>query len=178
MTRAEPSAASAPTLLEQLESIHAASHAWARACAGDPADAADVLQSAYEKVLDGRARFDGRSALKTWMFGVIRRTALENRRRAFFRTLGLGRFGREPNPVTPAAADRAAEASEAARAITAGLAKLAARQREVLHLVFYEGLTVEAAAAVMGVGVGSARVHYDRGKKRLAALLEEKGIEP
>jgi RNA polymerase sigma-70 factor (ECF subfamily) len=41
----------------------------------------------------------------------------------------------------------------------------------VLHLVFAEGMTVEGAAAVMGIGAGSARVHYDRGKKRLRALL-------
>jgi len=41
----------------------------------------------------------------------------------------------------------------------------------VLHLVFAEDFTVEGAAAVMGIGVGSARTHYDRGKKRLKALL-------
>ena len=51
------------------------------------------------------------------------------------------------------------------------LLRLSARQREVLHLVFSEDFTVEGAAVVMGIGVGSARVHYDRGKKRLRALL-------
>ena len=55
------------------------------------------------------------------------------------------------------------------------LARLSPRQREVLHLVFTEEWTVEAAAEAMGIGVGSARVHYDRGKKRLRALLAEGG---
>jgi RNA polymerase sigma-70 factor (ECF subfamily) len=45
------------------------------------------------------------------------------------------------------------------------------RQQDVLHLVFYQGLTVEEAAHVMAVSVGAARTHYARGKARLAELL-------
>ena len=42
--------------------------------------AEEVLQDVYWKVLEGRARYDGRSTLKTWLFGVVRLTARELRR--------------------------------------------------------------------------------------------------
>jgi RNA polymerase sigma-70 factor (ECF subfamily) len=54
------------------------------------------------------------------------------------------------------------------------LRALPGRQRQVLHLVFHEDLTVEAAAGVRGVTVGSARTHYARGKARLRELLRDR----
>ena len=153
---------------ERLEALHEDAFAWSMACCGrDRSLAEEVLQMAYVKVLSGTARFEGRSALKTWLYGVIRRTAAEERRRVGLVALRLARFARlAPAPAPP-------EASTDVTPLARALPRLSPRQREVLHLVFVEGLSVEAAASVMGVGVGSARVHYDRGKKRLRALLED-----
>src|ERR1700737_868277 len=67
---------------QQLEALHPHSFGWAMACCDRRREEAeDVLHDAYVAVLDGQARFDGRSALKTWLFGVIRRTASARRRR-------------------------------------------------------------------------------------------------
>lgn len=165
---------------ERLERLHGASFAWAVTCChGDHAEAEEVLQTAYLKVLEGRARFAGRSSFKTWFFAVVRRTALERWRRRTLRRGLLLRWARQPSPASEAA-DPHAEAAHGQRSarIRGVLARLSLRQRQVLELVFYQDLTVGEAAAVLGTSVGSARVHYARGKKKvLAALAAEAGDE-
>ena len=60
-------------LERELEALHRASFGWALGCCRwDHEEAADVLQAVYLKVLEGKARFDGRSSLKTWLFATIR----------------------------------------------------------------------------------------------------------
>lgn len=157
-------------LEREIAELHVASFAWARACVGDDGEAEDVLQTTYEKIFSGRARSEGRASLKTWLFGVIRLTALEHRRRAWLRWLRFSPLTHEPEATTQAPND-------ASETIRRALAVLPERQRQVVHLVFYEDLTVDEAAACLAISVGSARVHYDRGKKRLRELLTESGVE-
>ena len=155
-------------LERELERLHAASFGWALGCCGrDHDEAQEVLQTVYVKVLDGKARFDGRSSLKTWLFAVIRRTALARRRTRWIRGLVLARLV----PPEPGDAVRDVERSDETSRLVAALRKLARRQREVLELVFYHDLTIEEAGHALRISVGSARVHYTRGKKRLEALL-------
>ena len=163
----------------QLERVHADCFGWAMSCCGrDRDDAEEVLQTVYLSVLDGRARYDARSSFRTWLFGVIRRTAASERRKAWLRGLlverevgsGKGEAGvLRPDPF--ARPDAEAETESRRDGLHRALTHLAARQREVLQLVFYHDLTVEEAAAVMRVSVGSARTHYARGKANLAVML-------
>ena len=154
----------------ELERHHADCFAWAMACCRrDRTEAEDVLQTSYLKVLDGRARFAGRSSLKTWLFGVIRRTALEHRRWRALRRFRSGSLAGRVDP-SPDAATAVGNSESAARLVSA-LATLTARQRELLHLVFYQDLTIAEAAGVLGISIGTARTHYERGKHRLRKLL-------
>ncbi|MDB4968503.1 MAG: polymerase sigma factor, sigma-70 family [Myxococcales bacterium] len=156
-------------LAGELAGIHPASFAWALTCCGfDRQEAEDVLQTAYLKMLDGRARFDGRSSLKTWLFAVVRRTAVDLRRRRWVASLGLERLFAA---FAPASSDEPAMESDERARVRAALARLSRRQREVLDLVFYHDFTVEEAARIMNVSVGAARVHYQRGKARLRGEL-------
>lgn len=177
----EPAPLGAAELEGRLADLHEDSFGWALSCCDwDHADAEDVLQTTYLKVVSGRARYGGRSTFRTWLFGVIRLTALEHSKRMRSQRERVRLMAAEVAvsvPVTAHAEEAAAavEAQELARTLEAALAELPERQREVLHLVFYQDLTVREAAQVMRVSVGAARVHYDRAKKRLRALLSEGG---
>jgi RNA polymerase sigma-70 factor (ECF subfamily) len=161
-----------------LERLHEESFGWALSCSGgDAARAEDVLQTAYVRVISGRAVYGQRSSFRTWLFGVIRRVALEEYRR--LRMEGERTVLLEDPAVQGMADERAgwSDEFESARALRAALEQLPERQGEVLHLVFYQDMSIADAAEVMEISVGSARTHYERGKARLRLLLEERGDE-
>jgi len=161
-------------LEQQLEELHPASFAWAHGLCGRDADEAqEVLQETYLKIFEGKARFDGRSTLKTWLFAVIRRTAAARRRLRWLRDLRFVFHDVSRVADDHESAERRVIHSERTSALLRALNRLARRQREVIELVFYHELTIEEAAAVVGVSVGTARVHYHRAKQRLLAELKE-----
>ena len=104
---------------------------------------------------------------------MIRRTAAERRRRERVQGLALARLfaGRAPPPRPDPEAET--QRSQIGARLVSALSLLPARQREVLHLVFYGEQSIQQAAVAMGVSLGAARTHYQRGKRRLRGLLEE-----
>jgi len=160
-------------LKAELEKLHPASFGWALSCCHrNAAEAEEVLQTVYLKILQGKAVYRGESKLQTWLFAVIRKTAISERRKQWLRTL-------VPGTTAEAVSELEAEfeRSEMQQRFQQALAKLPARQRETLHLVFYQDLSLSEAAQVMNISLGSARRHYERGKKRLRAILDREGVE-
>ena len=160
-------------LERQIAALHPASFAWALACTRwNAAEAEEVLQSVYLSILEGRARFDGRSAFKTWLFAVVRNMAARARRRRWLEARVPWRMllGSESELADPIGTE------ERGARIRRALGTLPARQREVLDLVFFHEMTVEKAAEVMEVSTGTARTHYHRGKLRLLELLGEEDV--
>jgi RNA polymerase sigma-70 factor, ECF subfamily len=154
----------------ELEQLHGQCFSWALTCTrGHRSEAEDVLQMTYLAIIEGRARFDGESSLKTWLFAVIRNHARSRSRHLRYVLQSLSR-------IAAFAADEQTrdEPHSETHRLVAALHALPNRQREVLDLVFYRGLAIAEAAKVLGIGLGTARVHYERGKatlrRQLAAL--------
>jgi len=151
-----------------LEAIHGQVYGWALSrCDFDHATAEDLMQQAYVELLSGSARFDNKSTLKTFVFSVVQNLARSRFRRISSRLRLVKQYQQE-------SASAVAQMSEPVddgvwRAVRA----LPARQRDIIELVFCRELTIEQAAAVMGVSTGTGRVHYDRAKKALRSRLQD-----
>jgi RNA polymerase sigma factor (sigma-70 family) len=162
--------AAAFDLAAEIGRLHSDAFRWALSCCWrDHAEAEEVLQTSYLKLLDGRARFRGTSTFKTFLYSVIRRTAAERRRRERVRRALLLQW----SPVSPPTVEQGPPPAVEVSRLRAALGALSSRQRETLELVFAHDLTLADAAAALGISLGSASVHYARGKERLRGLLAE-----
>ena len=150
-----------------LEAMHGQVFGWALSrCNYEQAVAEDLVQQAYVELLTGRARFDGASSLKTFVFAVVQNLARNRYRRLASRMRLAGELRAEAaeaatQPVEP----------DATSLIWDAVQRLPQRQRDIIELVFCRDLTVEEASRVMGVSTGTGRVHYDRAKKALRGNL-------
>ena len=162
-------------LKAELEKLHQASFGWALSCCRhNHSEAEEVLQMVYLKILQGKACFRGECKLQTWLFAVIRKTAIGERRKHVVRMLKSIAVSNSTSDAQP---EVKLERSEMQQRFHQALAGLPVRQRETLHLVFYQDLSLSEAAEVMNISVGSARRHYERGKKRLREALDREGVE-
>jgi len=157
----------------ELQRLHPETFGWALACCGrSRSEAEDVMQLSYVKVLEGSAKFDGRSSFRTWLFGVVRLTAMERRRRFALRNRLLKLWFLGQVESQEPGVEAGIEYSARSRQLVEGLKNLSRRQSEVLQLAFYHDMTLEQVAAVLDLSIGSVRTHYTRGKQNLARMLQ------
>jgi RNA polymerase sigma-70 factor, ECF subfamily len=183
---------SSPSLCDRALEHHQASLKWSLLCCGDHLDQAEeLLQELYVDLIEGTLTYEGRSSLKTWLFGVIRWRASTSHRKWTRRVKILRQrwrldelskrggssidAGGEPHPQL---SDPLRASIDAQRRVTIidSLNRLSPRQRRVIELVFYHDLTLEEASEVMSISLGSARTHYQRAKQKLSLLLSESEV--
>ena len=152
---------------QALEALHGEPFGWALSRCGynDPV-AEDLMQQAYVEILSGKARFDKKSSLKTFMFGVVQNLARSRFRRQNTRLRLVDSFAAEQQPSASPH-----EPDNNLKRVWEAVESLPQRQRDITELVFIRDMTIEEASNVMGVSVGTGRVHYDRAKKSLAESL-------
>lgn len=152
-----------------LSALHDQVFGWALSrCYYDRTQAEDLVQQAYVELLSGKARFEDRSSLKTFVFSVVQNLAKSRYRRLQTRLRVLKHVAQDLR-------ERSVPAIEVDdhSQIWCAVQRLPARQRDIIELKFCRDLSIDDAAVVMGISSGSARVHYDRAKKALRVKLEE-----
>lgn len=160
---------------QALAALHDGAFGWALSLTDyDTQAAEDVMQQAYVAVLEGSASFDGNASLRTWLYAVIRNTARRYQRtQKLQRTLVMRLQLAAPGPRHNNEMEVAPAVSESPQAVRMAMRNLPARQKQVLELVIDAEFSLEQAATVLGISVGSARTHYHRAKQSLHRALKE-----
>lgn len=104
-----------------------------------------------------------------WLYGVARRVLANHRRAGDRRDALAERAAAYAADAAPDLADAVGLRADLARA----LGQLTERDRELVLLVAWEGLTVAEAAAALGCSRGAAAVRLHRARRRLHTALND-----
>jgi len=156
----------------------------------------DVVQDTWVTVIRGLDRFEGRSTLKTWLFGILinvaRRRGEREGRTVPFSATGSGSdpwdgtvaltrlhhpdLGEGYWPSAPTWArdpGEAALAAEARMVVMNALARVSPAQREVLTLRDLEGWSGTEVSEVLGISDVNQRTLLHRARVAVRRALEE-----
>ena len=168
----------------------------ARAYVASDAVAEEVVQETWMAVVTGIDRFEGRSALGTWIFSILTNQAKTHssreKRAVPFSSLDTsdvegpvvdpdrfqknddawpGHWATPPRPWQKP--ERRLLSLEARDRLKAALAQLPDRQRMIVALRDVEGYPAEEVCDLLGLSPENQRVLLHRGRARLRAVLEE-----
>ena len=135
----------------------------------DRSAAEDVTAAAFERAYRKRSRYDARRGThRAWLFGIARNAALDElRRRRRFAELAD-----EPAAETPATEDQA-EVGLRRAALRAAMTALTPRERELVALKFFAGLSNTEIADVLGVSESNAGTRLHRTVEKLRRACDE-----
>ena len=143
--------------------------AYAATLLRDRTAAEDVVAASFERAYRRQASYDPRrGSRRQWLFGIARHAALDElRRRKRHASLAA-----EPGVQEPALEDELADPIRRAR-VRAALAKLDARDRELVALKYFAGLDNGEIAGVLGISASNAGTRLSRAVNRLREACDE-----
>jgi RNA polymerase sigma factor (sigma-70 family) len=125
----------------------------------DRTAAEEVTAAAFERAFRKRRRFDARrGSARAWLFGIARNAALDElRRRHHHAELTV-----EPADAVSPAPDALADQRARRATVVAALAELEPRERELVALRYFAGLSNSEIAAVLGISESNAGTKLHR----------------
>jgi len=138
---------------------------------GDSEEARDLTQEVMIKVLPRTDRLRDPAKLKAYLFRTAYHTALNATRGRRRRERAYSSYADEIADLVGQAPDSQLEVGRTAEQMHAAVADLADRQRQVVTLRYYGGLTLAEVAAALKISEGTAKVHLARALNNLRTSL-------
>ena len=141
--------------------------------------AEDLLEETWLRLAANARRLRPDTRLGPWLFTVARNLYFSAcRSRLLEENCATSLIGLWPIANSAPSPFEQAAASELERRVERALARLSARDREVLLLVGVEGYTAAEAAAIAGTSPQALRQRLSRARARLARELDGVGTGP
>lgn len=142
---------------------------------GNPWDADDLAQETFLVLTRQSDRFQGRSSLYTWLYGILLNLDRRQRRRhgVHRRKLQVLYDEAPQSPSSVPAAETAIEVSEWKAGLWALVARLPDGQRQALVLRFSEGLRYDEISVAMDCPLGTVKSRIYHGLRALRRLIDK-----
>lgn len=134
----------------------------------------ELLQETFIVAHKKRQRYDGRAAVRTWLYGIARNLSLRHNRgkRRFF---GLvDRLRGQPAPAAPSSPEQEVLESERLGLFYEALEGLLVEQREVFVLYELEEQGGAAIAELLGIPLGTVWTRLRAARERFKKQLERR----
>lgn len=137
--------------------------------------AEDLISEVFLDVWRQAGKFEGRSAVSTWLLAITRFKALSVLRRRQDAELDEEAANSiEDTSDDPEVAMQKKDTSEALREC---LISLSPEHREIVDLVYYHEKSVEEVAEIVGIPENTVKTRLFYARKRMADLLKAAGVE-
>jgi len=133
------------------------------ACLKDSALAEDAVQETFIKAYQAMATFRGDSSEKTWLMRIAINTCRNIRRDSWFRFV-------DRNVMLDTLPSQATSNED--RALMEAVMALPYRNKEVMLLYYYQGLTLEEISSTLGVAVSTVSIRLKKARERLRRELK------
>lgn len=149
---------------------------------GDQEETRDCVQDACISIVENIDRFEGRSALSTWVHRIVANSALTRLRHRRTRAETkleeyMPKYDRDGYLIWPAdhvvqSLDRLLEDEQMAREVRDAIDTLPGDHRDVVMLRDVEGYSTAETAEILGITPGAAKVRLHRARSALKSLLK------
>ena len=139
---------------------------YARALAGNRADADDLVQDTLERAWSRAGLWRGVSDMRGWLFSIMHNLHVDGVRRPRVATQAMD----DDTPeiaVAPTQGERLAVLD-----LQAAIDLLPIEQKEIVLLVALEDMSYAEVASTLGIPIGTVMSRLSRGRERLRALMD------
>jgi RNA polymerase sigma-70 factor (ECF subfamily) len=139
------------------------------------ATAEDLISDVFLDVWKQASRFEGRSAVSTWLLSIARFKALSALRRRPEELLDEERAEAiEDDSDDP---EVVAQKKDKSEALQRCLKELSPEHREVIDLVYYHEKSVEEVATIIGIPEATVKTRMFYARKKMGELLKAAGVD-